>query len=609
LAKGAIVTTGEFKLLRRWGGFYPSENRDADVLIVLLHAYMSTPENLDQAAKIARQEYSKAYPNGDIYAPKLPLGLLSCTDPEEITDNILSGIEGLCKIKEQRYAEIIFVGHSMGAVLARKVWVLALGATPAGNIDPARAKPWSKNIKRIVMLAALNRGWTISSALSPFERLKWTLGTLLGNFLRHGLGLEPLVFAFRRGAPFLTTLRLQCLAAARTPDVPITVQLLGTDDDFVAPTDNLDLATGEDFYYLEVENATHQGIVELKGDHEDMGAGKRFRAAIKDDPESLRGKSVAKEDVFDLYDEATDDQDNLTLPQRNLAVRYVVFVIHGIRDRGFWTRRIAREVKIKARERHKLPNGDPPKDEPCRAVTSTYGYFPMGPFLLPWMRRSKVEWLLDQYVTAKSLYPKARFSYIGHSNGTYLLAKAMELCPAIAFHRVVFGGSVVRCGYNWSDLIPKRVTAVLNYVATGDWVVAVFPHGLEQLRLEDLGGAGHLGFGQEPPCLNVENYQYADGGHGASLDKTHWNEMAAFVLDESNPPAFPKPPSRNPPAKALAPSERVEWWGRHAWLAWLGLTTLVLGIAVALLHGSGAAGWVIAFALYLYLLRAVLTRA
>ena len=139
----------------------------------------------------------------------------------------------------------------------------------------------------------------------------------------------------------------------------------------------------------------------------------------------------------------------------------------------------------------------------------------MGPFLLPWVRRGKVEWLLDQYVTAKSLYPDAKFSYIGHSNGTYLLAKALEICPAVCFDHVVFGGSVVRCHFGWSEYIPKQVMRILNYVATADMVVAIFPQGLERMGLQDLGGAGHLGF-KDPEVTNNP----IEGGHGASLAKS-----------------------------------------------------------------------------------------
>jgi pimeloyl-ACP methyl ester carboxylesterase len=603
------------KIPTKAGGFYPAANPHADVLIVMLHAYMRTPVDLQRAAEISREEY----PDSDIYAPKLPSGLFSWSDADAISVSILEYLDALPKI--DRYTQIIFIGHSMGAVLSRKVWVLALGTTADGEVDLAKARPWAKSITRIVLLAALNRGWTVSSALSPWQRFLWTLGSGWGNVCRYLLRHDPLVFEFRRGAPFLTTLRLQCLSAAAaladanaqpaanasSADVarspadaqhdrqnlrrPIIVQLLGTDDDFVAPTDNLDLATGQDFYYIEVENATHQSIVELDEGDAQTNAATCFRLAIKGSEKCLSTKSFTREDVFDIFDDAVDDQDTLIVPEHTADVQYVVFVIHGIRDRGFWTRRIAREVKTRARAR----------GEECRAVTSTYGYFPMGPFLLPWMRRSKVEWLLDQYVTAKSLYPKAKFSYIGHSNGTYLLTKAIEICPAINFRRVVFGGSVVRCDYEWSQLIPTRVNAVLNYVATADWVVAIFPQGLERLGVEDLGGAGHLGFA---PCANVRNYHYVKGMHSAALTRDRWDEMAKFVLEESDPKTYPAEP-REAPAR----NKFTEWLGRWAPEIWLLLAVLVVGIALGLLYLSGAPLLTITFAAYLYLLRVVLTRA
>lgn len=35
---------------------------------------------------------------------------------------------------------------------------------------------------------------------------------------------------------------------------------------------------------------------------------------------------------------------------------------------------------------------------------------------------------------------------------------------------------------------------MLNYVASGDWVVAFFPKAMELLGIQDIGSAGHDGF-------------------------------------------------------------------------------------------------------------------
>lgn len=564
------------------GGFFALP--DAHVLVVLLHAYNRTPKSLQRVAEVVREEYERS----DIYAPKLPVHLFSWSDPDEIAFGILDCLAGRPEINS--YRSIILVGHSLGAVIARKVWALAHGATSLARVDVGAARKWANNIDRIVLLAALNRGWMISSALNPLARLLWTLGTAWGNICRHVFRREPTIFAFRRGAPFLTAVRLQCLAVADAlPDnLPVTVQLLGTADDYVAPTDNLDLATGQQFYYMEVAEATHGGIIDLDEGEGSEAALARFRLALNGSSQSLGENSLAIEDVFDLYDVATDDYGIQTLPLKNTKVKHVVFVIHGIRDRGFWTRRIAREVKSLARK----------GNEPCQAVTSTYGYFPMGPFLLPWVRRGKVEWLLDQYVTAKSLYPDAKFSYVGHSNGTYLLAKAIEICPAVCFAHVVFGGSVVRSRFGWSEYIPERVMRILNYVATADNVVAIFPHGLERLGVQDVGGAGHNGF-VDPQATNV---RYIEGGHSAALGKKRWQEIADFVLHGPLPPD---------PVPVPLQSTVTLWLGRLAPMIWLLLAALTLGMGGLLLVPLGASGWIFAimFALYLYLLRVILTRA
>jgi pimeloyl-ACP methyl ester carboxylesterase len=574
----------ELKQIGAHGGFFPRPN--AKVLAVLLHAYTHTPTSLDAVAR----EVRSSYPDSDLLIPRLPVGAFSWADSQEIADQLVARIDALeTKRRETTqgvgYHEIILAGHSLGAVLARKVWALAQGATPAATVDQAEVRPWAGKIRRVILLAAMNRGWMISSALTTLARLEWTLGTAWGNFCRHVLRHDPLIFGIRRGAPFLTTTRLQCLAVERSlvrrgGPLPITVQLLGTADDYVAPTDNLDLATGPDFHYLEVEEGTHRGIVTLKEGGPQAGALARFRSALQDAPDVLRRRALAREDVFDLYEVAADDHDATSVAVESEAVKQVVFVIHGIRDKGFWTRRIARRIKEASRAAGK----------PCRSVTSTYGYFPMGPFLVPWKRRVHVEWLLDQYVTAKALYPDAAFAYVGHSNGTYLLAQALELCPAIRFQHVVFAGSVVRSNYDWRRFLSEgrnQVERVLNYVGADDRVVAIFPHGLERLRLQDLGGAGHLGFAEiaaagHAASRNVEslgkplvNVKYVSGGHSGALKSDSWDDIAAFVVSGTAPPASGKP------------DKLTKWLGALSPLIWTVILLVVLGLTSFVLAPLG----------------------
>ncbi len=136
---------------------------------------------------------------------------------------------------------------------------------------------------------------------------------------------------------------------------------------------------------------------------------------------------------------------------------------------------------------------------------------------------------------AKALYPNAvRFSYIGHSNGTYLLASALRDNPACRFDRVVFAGSVVRKDYDWAQAMRrKQVGTVLNYVATNDKIVACFPGALERLRW-DLGSAGHNGFvpaTEAPENSRLLEVRFVEGGHSAALSEEHWEAIAQFICE------------------------------------------------------------------------------
>jgi hypothetical protein len=533
--------------------------------------------------------------------------------------------------------DVILVGHSLGAILARSVYCRACGARDDATVDPSLARPWAARIRRIILFAGMNRGWTTTSAVGPVQRFAMRLGAAVGHVLSL-LGREPVVFAARRGAPFLTTMRLQWLELARNPPngtkPPLTVQLLGTRDDLVSPADNVDLATGGDFLYLEIPGSGHADAVEM-GEHSrewrtlpyrllhaivigpqapaEVREARRevFRLALEAPQEELQAAAVRPADVDDLLQLTTDDFDVEPKAKTFPEVRHVVFVIHGIRDRGYWTKKVARAIKEEARR-----NGTR-----MRSVTSSYGYFALLPFVLPWMRREKVEWLLDQYVAAKALYPdpETRFSYVGHSNGTYLMARALEVCPAVRLSRVVFAGSVVRTNYPWSRLIEHRrqVEKVVNYVATADWVVAVFPRCLQMLHLQDLGSAGHDGFGG--PAAGLSNVVCIRGSHSAALDEWHWREIAAFVVGGVVPPADAAPSAR---------SRLVRVAGAVSPAIWLAVLAVVLFPAYALMASLGLGTpapprslqdpWVtttfpawaraLALAAYLALFKTVLTR-
>jgi len=516
-------------------------------LFVLLHAYRMNPLSLGHVRKIIEN----LYPDADLLIPELPYkNFYSMVKPEEIIAELLIGIDDAWSNRKlenpEGYERIVLVGHSIGALYARKLYVCAYGEIEHAPFEPAlkdylkmksgksidSERDWAKAVDRIILFAGLNRGWSISYHLSIRNAIEWSIGSFLGSAVMSTKLGTPTIFSIRRGATFVTQLRIQWLAMQQKARCKSkedngtqqdeyvgcanVVQLLGTIDDLVSPEDNIDLVAGRDFLYFDVPGSGHKNVIEM--DNTDRG---QERARVFVDVLTQPWKTLQEKQIL-----PSDD-----VPNERLEVTDVVFVIHGIRDEGYWTHKIARRVIAEGL-----------KQNPKRIIaseTSTYGYFPMLSFLWPARRREKVEWLMDQYAEALAKYPNARnnFYYIGHSNGTYLAARALEEYPCCRFKRIAFAGSVVHKNYNWSRFLPSRIEAVANYVATTDWVVALFPKTLQSLHLQDLGSAGHDGF-EDPQVLQLTEKkedktskpQFIVGKHFAALKEEVWKSIVDFIL-------------------------------------------------------------------------------
>ena len=542
--------------------------------------------------------------SADFWIPQLPTYMLSFHEPETLAWDLANAMDGIWNKRMEyggTYDEVILIGHSVGALLVRKMFVFGRGETPDAPFEvpatahqPRPASAWTERVTRIVLLAGMNRGWQITHHLTRGSAvLVWT-GAVFAAALHLITERRLLIFAVRRGAPFITQLRLQWLAMLRSGDPagdrePLVVQLLGTVDDLVAPEDNVDLLTGRSFVFFDAPQSGHMSILDMQTATDPAGAEPSapslrrnlLKKVLETSPDVLRRESALASELsqYEPKDHVTD----------------VVFVIHGIRDAGYWTQRIARKVKEVARE---------PREQArvFETETSTYGYFPMLPFLLPWKRRAKVEWLMDEYTENLARYPNARFSYVGHSHGTYLVAKALEEYPACRFRHVVFAGSVVRRAYDWGRFLKSppgvapRVEKILNYVATGDWVVAIFPGLFEFLPVQDLGSAGHQGFIAPSSC----NIEYVRGQHSAALKEEHWSAIARFIVDGTVP--------HGPLDRRQSTITRLA--GYAAPLVWLSIIALAIAGGFAIVFRLPFGEWQRAVLLIAYVgvLRLVVTR-
>ncbi|MCA0434578.1 MAG: hypothetical protein LCH46_15115 [Proteobacteria bacterium] len=534
--------------------------------------------------------------------------------PEEISAECVAAIDEVDR--QQDYKDIRFFCYSMGAALARKTLIGGWGAQHCGVafeddfLPPDTERDWPARVSRIVSVAGYARGWIASPRLGVLTRLAMNFYGFAGHLvqlLQSGddkTQATPLIFRLRRGAPFIVNTRLQWLGLSRkrkpedegTEEAPglSVVHVMPANDGMVSSVEVIDVEGDEQLksvHYMTVPDTDHGSVLHFGNELQTLAPRTLSRRKASDLKftradyllSALCGKLAndANRGPFQLAGAVPPDSEGVATPVHYLDdtlaskpddyVERFVFIVHGIRDTGAWAKKIGAEL-------HRQNDADSPGhmgSSSLRTDTQSYGYFTALPFLLPWVRRQKVEWLMDRYATARALFPKAKISFIGHSNGTYLAAAALRDYEACELDRVALAGSVVREDFDWASLnaVRTRVGQVINYVATGDLVVALFPYGVRKIfgRFFGLGGSGHMGFDSS----GVNNIRYAVGGHDAGIAEHVWPKTASFILGGDVPVAEPLDGKHF----ALQQSPWALATGRASWLI------LILGAIVILSLG------------------------
>ena len=531
------------------------------------------------------QTLERKLPRCDVWAPDLDMGMFSMRLAESLCMEVVAGIRQ--KLLEHPELEhIVLLGFSSGSLLARRVFCIAHGAAETGEVTQP-PEPWANRIDRLVVLAGITRGWEYTSVSPAYLRfispVLPRLTALLSAFGSSTGRVEtpvPLIMQLRRGSPFVVSTRIQYvnvfealrLCPAKRRDAPLrvdgrpsTVFLLGAQDQYLSPADCSELGPRTEFVFVEVGATNHTEALEIEDPpHVEQAASRSVNSATTDDALRRLAIKTRRErivcaisapfaelnsqewaipagDIDDYLDPMDLSEPGPKTADEGARVDHAVMVLHGIRDHGFWTKRIAREIKTLGRDRRIS----------VRAPSPSYGYFSLWDFVKPGGRDAAARWFMEKYADVKSHFPNAQISFVGHSNGTYLAARALELCPAIQFRNVVFAGSVVRRSFRWSDL-SGQVRCVLNYVGNKDWVVAFLPAVFEKLRWEslDVGGAGAYGFLEaepEPgrtkrlavgngPSVELTEVRFVNGQHDAAIKESYWKEIAQFALEGTLPP-------------------------------------------------------------------------
>jgi pimeloyl-ACP methyl ester carboxylesterase len=527
---------------------------------------------------LARQ----TFPQADVLIPRFSAYPWSNSDPYRVANTIEEAIHDAWEHNQAGYDSIVLLGYSMGAMLLRKSLVWAYGLEEDRDRFGAHGRrAWVDRVERFVSLAGINRGWSISPRPQHMSLIKYFLAWLAEKVAML-TGTHGLMLALRRGAPFIADLRVQWIRLARDPAInrgqplPLTIHLLGDVDDVVSREDSADLAASKDTLFITLRNTGHGDIA------------MSLQNAAQDDPD-VRARIKAIRQALTARKEQLD-ADRVPAAHEDETAHTVVFLMHGIRDFGHWEDRLKAAIEEKARAR----------TSGVVVVPGKYEYFPMGPFLLYWDRQKYVRLFMDEYTENVARFPRAdKFDYVGHSNGTYIVAAALQRYRTVKVRRVFFAGSVVPQRYAWRRLLDAgRVQQVVNVAADKDWVVAIFPRFFEfiaeRLRLPatglfDIGAAGFRGFHDSAdPHNRVSNLKFVAGSHSAALSfesqPAKLDAVVRYVLDgdQSGFDVF-KAAGREVPW--------VDYSSRLCWLWWLFLASVLIAGGMLILHMPWA-GWV-----------------
>ena len=418
------------------------------------------------------------------YGHKYSAGVWSRDALDDLAAELSGAIDGA--VADDRrgnatpFQHITLMGHSFGGVLARIAYLIAAGKYP----DKVNAETeWSRLVDRIVLFAAPNQGiekrrfgWRDRLAI------EWPFGS--GGQLTR----DQLV-----GSEAIMNLRIRWIRyfAHLPPNQrPVVVQFLGKGDQWVDRKDSLDIEQFPNAWQRDVPGATHADVHQVT-------EGNPGRYAI------------LREGILEARPAG--------LPRQAPARRNpVVIVLHGIRaGNETWAEQVCREIEQRA------PN--------ALAVAPTYGYFPMLDFALPWLRAKKARALQTQYCDELVRNPRARFCFVGHSNGTYMLGRSLLKLAGMRFHRVILAASVLPRDYQWRTLFDRtQVQEVSNHRASRDVPVGIVCNLLRALGTSDVGTAGFHGFlgGRE----EIKEIYYYNGGHSAPVAEGNVESLVDYTL-------------------------------------------------------------------------------
>jgi pimeloyl-ACP methyl ester carboxylesterase len=430
-------------------------------------------------------------------------GKLSVVSAARLANSLKAAIDEQW-IAHGPFDEVVLVGHSLGGLLVRSAYLLGCGV---GNPQGHRAD-WAPRVSRLILFAAVNRG------ANPKTRRDVWLASILGRAFPPLRRL--LIWQIIRGSAFITNLRLEWIRYFASPEVkaPVVVQLVGTEDSLVTRQDSIDIEQFADSYVLDVPGGTHENL---------------YRLDTSDDPET---RYALLRDPFVHLRPLKGEDRHFEGPKK------VVIIMHGIRaNNKTWVTDTKQAIQAK------WPDVEP--------IGVEHEYLSALKFALPMTRRRHLTWFQDVYAEALANNPQAEISFIGHSNGTYLLGESLKSVPGMRFEHAVLAGSVLPRNFDWQTCFNRGQIKRLRVDGSNlDWPVGLLCSALRAVGMGDIGTGGFLGF-TDPSVQKQPQVFWYKGGHSAPLGADNLAALAEFAVTGIMIP---------PPADAIG--REVVWFAR-----------------------------------------------
>ncbi|ABM04291.1 conserved hypothetical protein [Psychromonas ingrahamii 37] len=429
------------------------------------------------------KEYAWLFINHDI-------GFTSLGNVRDIAQSISVCINQV--VSTGKYEYVSLIGHSIGGMIARRAYLEAAGQF--SDYSKAHTE-WASKVDRILLFASVNRG--IPNGMHWWARLaNWFLRSVPHpRFI-----LEDMAY----GSDFVVDTRISWvryfakLARDKKP-TPRVVQFWGDQDSVVNEKDNADLEAFSGNVLERVADAKHADLI-------------RFEPEYTSVPKQ-RWKLFEKE----LFSDKPEELSNHTYHGSSR----ILIILNGIRDstNSEWVIDLKNQAtKVYGEKSVEAPD---------------YGYFTAAHFAFSPLREKNIPKFRDLYSELVAANPLAEFDFIGHSNGTYILANSLKSTPSMKFNNVSLVAPVISDEYDWANIFKRGQIKSLRYdVATEDWPVGILCAALNALGSSEVGPSGvtlFKGNSDKMARSKLEKVGWFDGGHSIALHPNNREHLLEFV--------------------------------------------------------------------------------